>query len=458
MCGILGIYSKQKSSNNAKIIIRKLSLLQHRGKDGFGIGYNITENNRHTKIVKHHGLVNLNNEYNINNLTHSCIGHVRYSTSGKSKINNKLDYTKTNELQPLNGVNKQNELIIMVHNGNIPIIQGRFDSQVILNLILNSEENLETTLIWIMDNIPAAYCLLIIVNDILYVMRDRYGIRPLSYGESNETICVSSETCAIKDYKNIKDVEPGVILRIDETGCNILYKHSKPVNGLCAFELLYFMNPNSYININNNNIKIELIRQTLGETLAKKELLFNANENTDMNDYIVVGIPNSGLIYAKAYAQYVGIEYIQVIEKVDNCVNGEDRTFILINNEERQKACRKKFKYNVDGIKNKKLIIIDDTIVRGNVISNIIESCKNCGASEIHIRIPSPPILDKCQLGIAIHSKEELIMNNITVNEVKTKLGVNSLMYLSIDDLTMFPKDSYMEVFGCGIAPEILLL
>lgn len=456
MCGIFGIYSNKTSSEIINTVISNLSLLQHRGKDGCGIGYNtIRDNKKYVKIIKKYGLVkdSLINYSVADDLTHSCIGHIKYSTSGKSTKNNKLDLTETNELQPLSGKNINGNSIIIAHNGNIPIIKG-FDTQVLLNQILNSEtniennQNIENTLINIMNNIPAAYCLLIIVNDVLYVMRDRYGIRPLSYGEYNNSVYISSETRALENCENIKEIDSGTIMRIDKNGSHIIYKHPNSVNGICALEILYFMNPKSYI----NGLTIESIRSTLGIRLSTKEKL--VDNNTD--DYVVVGVPDSGLIYAKAYAEHLSLQYSQLIEKVNNCSNGEDRTFILINNDERQKACRKKFKYNSENIKNKKIIIIDDTIVRGTVIKTVIDNCKECGAVEIHIRIPAPPVIDICQLGIAIHSKEELIMNNRTINEVINMLDVDSLDYLTVEDLTMFPKDSYMEFFGCGIAPEIL--
>jgi len=449
MCGIFGIYSKDLSHQIIHDLINNLHLLQHRGKDGAGIGYNVTRyRNKYMKMIKKYGLVKENlviNDINCD-LTHACIGHVKYSTSGKSKKNNKLNSTEINELQPLIGENKNYDKIMIVHNGNIPNIEG-FDTQVLLDLILDSKENIETTLINIMNTIPVAYCLLIIVNDILYVMRDRFGIRPLSIGEYNGCFYVSSETRALENCENIRDVDPGTVMRIDENGCKTIYEHPESVNGICALELLYFMNPRSII----TGITIESIRINLGQTLAKKEQLIN---NKNSQEYIVVGIPNSGLIYAKAYAEYLLCSYAQLIEKNDSCSNGEDRTFILINDEERQNACRKKFKYDTANIKDKKLILVDDTIVRGNVIKTIVESCKKCGAAEIHIRIPAPPVIDRCQLGIAIHNKEELIMNNRTIDDVRDLLGINSLSYLSISDLTMFPKDSYMEFFGCkGVPP-----
>ena len=238
-------------------------------------------------------------------------------------------------------------------------------------------------------------------------------------------------------------------MRFDKNGYKTIYKHPNSVNGICALEIIYFMNPNSCI----NGILIESIREELGKVMVEKETLI-----PDNSDYVVVGVPKSGLIYAKAYAKYLGLAYEQLIEKTVDCENGEDRTFILINDTERQKACRKKFKYAAEKIKGKKIVIIDDSIVRGTIITYIVECFKKCGAAEIHIRIPAPPIIDKCQLGIAIQTKEELIMHNRTVEDVKKYLKVDSLKYLSVNDLTMFPKHSYKQYFGCGINPAIVNL
>lgn len=440
MCGIFAIYSNNSSYKIINNVIQQLSLLQHRGNDGYGIGY-INLNNNPT-LIKNYGLVNNNDN---NETTNCCIGHIKYSTSGHSIQTSTLDKNILDELQPLSKKNINGDTIIIVHNGNIPSIK-KFDTQFLLDMIINSKLNIEDTLINIMNKIPAAYCLLIIINGTLYVMRDRYGIRPLSIGEYEDSIHISSETIALNNCKNIKEIESGTIMRIDKTGTKIIYKHPDSMVGICAFELIYFMNPNSYI----NNISIESIRSELGITLAKKEQIIKSH-----SDYIVIGIPNSGLISAKAYANYLALEYNQSIKKVNRCNNGEDRTFTLINNIEREKACKKKFMYNIDNINGKKIIIIDDTIVRGNIIKTIIDNCKSCGAEEIHIRIPAPPIIDKCQLGIAIHNKSELIMNNKSIDEVKNILDVNSLSYLSVDDLTMIPKDSYKEFFGCGIPAEI---
>ena len=446
MCGIFAIYSKHYNKNIINNVINGLKLLQHRGKDGSGISYITGTNN--LKLIKALGRVSDSfKDYSNNDITKMCIGHVRYSTSGKTITKGQIsENEKKNELQPFIGKTKKNELISIIHNGNIPNIKNH-DTQFLLDILLTSEIGIESTLIHIMNIIPAAYSLILLVNDRLYIMRDRYGIRPLSIANKGESIYISSETRALVGCTNIQDVKSGDIMRLDKNGATTIYSHPKAINGLCAFELIYFMNPRSYY----NGIEIQQFRKVLGKILAQKEKI-----NFTPDTYTVVGIPSSGLIAAKGYAEHLSLPYKQLIKKVTNYTNGEDRTFILLKNDDRIKACRKKFKYDIDNIKGRKIIIIDDTIVRGNVIKSIIDSLKACGAAEIHVRIPSPPVVDICQLGIAIQSKNELIMHNRSIDEVRKLLEVNSLNYLCLDELTMFPKDAYKECFGGGIASEIV--
>jgi len=447
MCGIFGIYSNISDETLISQVINGLKLLQHRGKDGCGISYITTGSN--LKLFKALGKVEegFKNYKNIKEKSYICIGHVRYSTSGKTIRNKTISQTeKENELQPFIGKSKRGKQISIVHNGNIPNIK-QHDTQFIFDIILQSPLPIEETLIGIMNKIPAAYCLLIMVNRTLYVMRDRYGIRPLSIGYNNNKVIVSSETRSMENCINIKEIQSGEIVKIDDYGVRTIYEHPNSINSLCAFELIYFMNPKSFI----NGKSITHIRRRLGETLAKKEKII-----PKQSDYVVIGIPSSGLIAARSYADYLNLKYKQYIKKTHNCQNGEDRTFILINNVERKKACRKKFSFDSTHLKGKKIILMDDTIVRGNVIQTVIDSLKLCGVTEIHVRIPAPPVVDRCQLGIAIQTKEELLMNNRTINEVSDLLGVASLNYLTIDELTMFPKYAYKECFGGGIASEII--
>ena len=425
MCGISGIYDKNNiSDDNISYLINILNLLQHRGKDSCGISYINEQSN--TETIKNFGSVRQVFGSNIikNNIK-QCIGHVRYTTSGKGNFN---------EIQPIS-----NRSLSIVHNGNIPTILGH-DTSYIFN-ILNQSSNIEETLIKINNTIPAAYCLIIMFKQNMYVLRDKYGIRPLSYGFKGSKIIISSETIGLNGCKDITNVKSGEILRIDNNGIKQIYHNSNSIDGICAFELIYLMNPDSIY----NDILIKDYRKKLGELLAKK------NKLTLDNDFIVIGIPNSGIDSAKAYSKSLNLKYYQSIEK-----NKKGRTFILKNNTERIKECNKSFTYNYNEIKNKKIIIIDDTIVRGNVIKSIIHNIKKIGVKELHVRIPAPPVIDICQLGIAIHSKEELLLNNKSISDVCTLLSIDSLEYLDISDLSFFPKDSYKQCFGGGIKDDII--
>jgi len=275
-------------------------------------------------------------------------------------------------------------------------------------------------------------------------MRDRFGIRPLCIGKKNNNYYVSSENIAFNNnnIEFIRDVNPGELIYINNNGLFTLYQYLKPKKSLCSFEILYFLNENSIV----DNINIKNIRQDLGKQLAFKD------KKQFMNgEYIVVGIPETGILYGKSYARELNLNYKQFITKNKNV----SRTFIVLNNEDRIKLCNDKFIYNTNDIYGKKIIIIDDTIVRGNVIKSIICNLKKCGAKEIHIRIPSPPVIDICELGISIQSKNELLFNNKTIIDVLKELNVNSIMYLNISELYNFPKNSYNQCFSGYIDPEI---
>lgn len=427
MCGISGIYDKNNNDNNITHIVSILKKLQHRGKDSCGISYKDKDN---VETIKNKGTVKrVFGSGIIKDNINMCIGHVRYTTSSGNDGESK-------EIQPLN-----NDNISLVHNGNIPSVTGH-DTTYIFNILSNSKD-IEKSLIKINENISASYCFIIMHNENMYVMKDRYGIRPLSYGYKDDKIIVCSETIGLEGCTNITEVKGGELLKINKDGIKQIYQNNNYVDGICLFELIYFMNPHSIY----NDILIKDYRRKLGETLADKNNLILDE------DFIVIGIPNSGIEAAKAYSEKLNIRYSQSITKNDK--NNEGRSFILKTNEERNKVC-KKFVYNTSEIKNKKIIIVDDTIVRGNVMKNIIKNVKEIGVKEVHVRIPAPPVVDICQLGIAINSKEELIMNNRNVEEVSEILNIESLQYLDLKELTFFPSEGYSECFGGGIKEEII--
>lgn len=442
MCGIYAIFNKNYNKN-INDLYHGLKKLQHRGKDGYGIVYLLDDISLVT--TKGEGEIKKNLFNRVNEIRcKSCIGHLRYSTSGTSIKNGLL---KRTELQPIRGYDSDaSGPFYIAHNGNIPNVENH-DTTYIRNL-LEKDGSMEDKLINLINNIPAAFSIVILThNNNMYILRDRFGIRPLCIGKNKDKYHISSESCAFSNDVNfIRDVKPGELIRIDETGLKTLYLRDNSVLNLCSFEILYFLNENSYV----DGIQIKNVRKNLGKLLARKE---NIIDMECKEDYLVVGIPLSGILYGKSYAKELGINYCQVVHKNKN----SSRTFIILDNEERKKACDKKFNYNKELIKDKKIIIVDDTIVRGNVIKSIIKSIKKCGAKEIHIRIPGPPVIDICELGISIQTKEELIMNNNnnSIEGVCKEINADSLKYLSVDELEYFPKNTYNQCFTGYINPII---
>jgi len=444
MCGVIGIMGEGEGLQSK--LMYRLKLLQHRGKDGYGISCQFKGGSLLCK--KEEGLIR--DDFidripeNKNNKLISCIGHVRYSTSGNSKDTGKINKS---EIQPLiRNCKDISQSISIAHNGNIPKIKDTHDTSFILNKL--SEGNpktytdYENTLIQIMKTFPASYCIITQYKDAVYIMKDRYGVRPLSYGFHEENAIVASETIALENCNGITEVRSGEIIRFMNCNPETIYQDQDIFDYLCVFELIYFMNP-----LSNYKKKLVLnFRKDLVQKLV-------ASETIQDTDYIVIGVPNSGIIYGKEYARLMKLRYKQSISKKDNGIHGEDRTFTVLDSNDRKALCKKKFKYCKGEINGKKIIILDDTIVRGTVMSQVVKDLKECGASEIHIRIPAPPVIDICQLGIAIHDKGELFMHGRTVQEAVVKLGVDSLRFGIREDI---PENMYQECFGGGIQRDII--
>lgn len=430
-CGIFGIYAKKKSYETILNVIQGLELLQHRGQESCGTAY---EENNSLFCQTHPGLVK-NSFKNVKDdkiMTNKCIGHVRYSTSGNSKnnVNSMRD-----ECQPLYGTCKLGGFFL-AHNGNVPKL-NEHDTLYIIKFIQDSPESTwRERFMRLIETIPVAYCLLIITNDAVYAVRDRYGIRPLCIGkDAEENFCFSSESCALQHFTYVRDVYPGEVVMINNDGLTSLYTFPKTTLKLCAFECIYFMKENSIC----NGMLVSEIRRLFGKELANKEY-HNFDDNT-----IVVGVPMSGIVSAKSYADTLNLPYLQVIHKNENI----GRTFIAPSNEERLSLCRQKFLLNETEIKDKNIIIVDDTVVRGNVMKTIVQQMYENGAKQVHIRIPSPKIVDKCTLGIDIPSREELLAFNKNNLEIAKELKVLTINYLDYEDLDkILPFSTYKECFG----------
>tara|TARA_Y100000389_G_scaffold204376_1_gene256580 strand:- start:1747 stop:3066 length:1320 start_codon:yes stop_codon:yes gene_type:complete len=430
-CGVFGTYTKTKSYETIPYVVQGLKLLQHRGQESCGIAY---EKNDSLFCQTKPGLVKhvFKDIKSDKILSNKCIGHVRYSTSGNSKNDlNKL----YSECQPLYGKCKLGGFFI-AHNGNVPDL-NEHDTQYIISFIQKSScSSWCEILIKLLDEIPVAYCLLIITNDAIYAVRDRYGIRPLCIGQDKEVdFCFSSESCALQHFTYIRDVYPGEVVMINKDGLKRMYTFPHAILKLCAFECIYFMKDNSIC----NGMLVSEMRKLFGKELANKERC-SFDDNT-----IVVGVPMSGIVSAKSYADALRLPYLQLIDKNKNI----GRTFIAPSNEERLSLCRQKFLFRESEIKDKNIIIVDDTVVRGNVIKTIVEQIYKCGAKDVHIRIPSPKIVDKCTLGIDIPSREELLAFNKNNLELAKELKVLTINYLDYNDLDkILPFSTYKECFG----------
>lgn len=440
MCGIYGIYNK-RNQRNTNELINGMKKLQHRGRDGFGVvRYNRKLGYQEYRMK---GLVIDCDEEESKIESKILLGHLRYKTSGNSSIQEIL-----NGLQPLKCEIRKTP-IYLCHNGNIPKVEGH-DTLYIMNYLKNLPyKDMEAKVIEMMNMIPGSYSIVFIYRRAMYIMRDRYGIRPLCIGEDDKSYYVSSESCAFENKKIYnRDVKAGEIIKITNKGLETIYQHKNTKEGLCAFELIYFLNNKSFA----DGYYVKNIRRWLGNKLAENEQGYMGSVSVWDKDYIVIGIPSSGIDAAEGYCNKMGYTYKQYIVKKEEA----GRTFILMNNESRVSACKKKFAYNKDKLKDKKVIIVDDTIVRGNVMKSVVDNLRDCGVSEIHVRIPSPPVIDICELGIAIKNKEELIMNKKSVAKVRDELGVDSLIYLTLEDIReRFPKDCYDQCFSGELFDEI---
>ena len=453
-CAIIGYYSingEQALINNS---INSLKNSTQRCE--FRISYRNDKNE--WGLYKGNGLVKIYLNYKNNEVIRSVIGHNRYSTSGKSSNTNdeNMSNNNSNQIQPFYSARYN---FAMVHNGNIQkITYDQNDSRYLFNYIeeyIDKGFSMKFTLIKLLQTIKGIYNLIIQNDDGLFILRDRFGVRPFFYGYHDiNTIICGSETCGFeKNTTNIKEVEPGELLYIGEKEDIIPYKTksqkvihklykldaSKINKAFCTFEYFYFMKHNSKI----DNKTLYDIRFKLGTLLARndvgKNMLFS-KENT-----IVVGSPNSGIAAGEGYSLFSGFTYVQCIEKR----NGVGRTFILPNDEERKEACSKAFHITEDIITDKNLIIVDDTIVRGNTFRSLIEQIKYVGTPKsIHVRIASPQIVDKCNLGIDLPTKEELVVHK--TDDICNYLSADSILFLELDEIKEILGDNLCtKICGC---------
>ena len=422
MCGIAGIFGSEEASN---LVYLCLYALQHRGQEGAGI---TSYDGKRLKIIKDFGLVSevFSERKKFNYLRGEiAIGHVRYSTHGESSFIN---------IQPLT-FSYKNYHIAISHNGNLinlkslkreledrgAIFQTTSDTEFIVHLMAQSKGDIiEERLINALRKVEGAYSLLIMVNDKLIAVRDKYGFRPLCMGKLGNAVVFASETCALDligaEYE--RDVNPGEMIIVDKSGLRSI-QFEEPRPHYCIFEYVYFSRPDSRI----FGEYVDKTRRKLGKNLAIESPVDDAD--------IVFSIPDSSNTTALGYAQKANLQY--EIGLIRNHYVG--RTFIHPQQMIRDFSVKVKFNPIGGVIKGKKVVIVDDSIVRGTTLRKLVNLIKKEEPKEIHIRIGSPPIRYPCYYGMDFPSQDELIAYKRSISEIKEYLDVDSLEYLSVEGL-----------------------
>jgi amidophosphoribosyltransferase len=423
-CGVFGIYAPNEDVS--RLTYFGLYALQHRGQESAGIAVSDGE----TIIVyKDMGLLTqVFNDASLASLQgHISIGHVRYSTTGSTHWENAQPVHKTFEGGSL----------ALAHNGNLINTQPlreklcghgqRFrstsDTEVIASLIalgIDKGLTIEKAISETMEQLEGAYAVVLLTDHKLLAMRDPYGIRPLSIGKIGDNYVVASETCGldIVGAEFVRDVEPGELVIIDENGLHSIQAVESKRLALCIFEFVYFARPDSKL----LGRLLYSAREAMGVELAKE---------SPVEADLVMGVPDSGVPAAVGFSKQSGIPYREGMVK--NRYVG--RTFIQPTQTIRQVGIKLKLNPLEDVIKDKRIVVIDDSIVRGNTSKKLVDMLREAGAKEIHMRISSPPVKWPCFYGIDTADQGQLIASDNEVEKIREFIGADSLSYLSLGGL-----------------------
>lgn len=437
-CGILGIYSARRS-DLAGLAYLGLYALQHRGQESAGI---VINDDGVFSACRDLGLVgDVFSSQKLESLGKGniAVGHVRYSTTGSDSRQN---------IQPLL-INHYKGRMALAHNGNLTnasslrrelesrgsIFHSTSDTEVIVYTIVQERltaPSIEAAIVAAMGRLEGAYSLVVSSPSKLIAARDPYGFRPLCMGKlPDETIVFASESCALDAIgaKMLRDVRPGEVITLSENGLVSDSHHTGKVEKkLCAFEYIYFARPDSII----DGSSVHLTRQRAGRFLAKEH---------PVPADLVIGVPDSGLDAAIGYSQESGIPY--GIGFIKNKYIG--RTFIASQQQLRERDVNIKLNPLRSVVEGKRVVLIDDSIVRGTTSRRIVSLLRNAGAAEIHMRVSAPPFIAACYYGTDIDDPEKLIANHHSVEEIASLIGVDSLGYLSLDSVRILPEKN------CGL-------
>lgn len=423
-CGLFGIYGH---ADAAELCYLGIFAQQHRGQESAGIA---TSDGQLVRCHKGMGLVGeVFKPDTVDSLRgQMAIGHVRYSTTGSSlKVN----------AQPLVAEYSQGQ-IALAHNGNLinaglirrdyeargHIFQTSSDTEVIFHLLADPRHVVKSDpLGHILNHIHGAFCFMILLKDRVIAVRDAYGIRPLSIGRiGRSTYCVASETCAfdLVGAEYVRDVEPGEIVELDHRG--ITSRFFTPPESItpahCIFEQVYFSDPASYVYGQN----VHVTRHKFGQQLAR-EYAIDAD--------VVISVPDSGRDTAIGYSGESGIPYVRGFVRSHYV----GRSFLQPSQHLRDLSVKMKLNVIRETVRNQRVVVVDDSIVRGTTTRGKIRSLRQAGAKELHLLIGSPPIRFPCYYGIDFPSKQELVAHNRTVEDIRRYLNVDTLGYLSLEGM-----------------------
>lgn len=429
-CGVFGMYDLD-GNDVASTIYYGLFALQHRGQESCGIAVSDTNGPRKADLLKGMGLVHeVFHHDNLAKLKGNIgVGHCRYSTAGDSIPSN---------AQPL-VLNYVKGTLMMAHNGNLinanelreelaytgAIFQTTIDSEVIAYHIARERiktKTAEQAVANAMKKIKGAYALVVSSPRKLIGARDPYGFKPLCIGKRDNAYILASESCALDtvDAEFVRDVEPGEIVTIDKDGIrsdkSLCLKPEEQAR--CVFEYIYFSRPDSYF----DGMSVYHSRIMAGKFLAI---------DSPVEADVVIGVPESGNAAAMGYAMQSGIPYGTAFVK--NSYVG--RTFIKPKQKSRESSVRVKLNVLKEAVDGKRVVMIDDSIVRGTTSDRIVQMLKDAGATEVHVRISSPPFISECYFGTDVPNKELLIAYNRTIEEIRQIIGCESLAYLNIGRL-----------------------
>ncbi len=423
-CGIFGIYGK--GEDVARLTYFGLFALQHRGQESAGIA---VADSQDIAVHKRMGLVNqVFDETVLRELRgYIAIGHTRYSTTGSSVLCNAQPLLASSTIGP----------IAVAHNGNLlntlelrqdlekrgVVFETTSDSEIIAHyLAYYADRGLEKVIPQMMKDLRGAYSLVVLTRKHLYAIRDPYGLRPLCIGRMpSGAIVFSSESCALHviGAEYLREVEPGEVVIASEKGMKSFLAASSPRRALCIFEFIYLARPDSHL----FGRSIHLARQRMGEELAREQPVPGA--------HLVIPVPDTGIPAAIGFARASGIPFGEGLIKSRYI----QRTFIQPDQAMREMGARMKFTPLKEQLAGKRVIVVDDSIVRGTTTRQIVQMLFDAGCTEVHMRITSPPIRYPCFYGIDMAHQEELIASRLTEEEVCRHIGATSLGYLSLAGL-----------------------